>query len=151
VFQSDVPSIAGAMISPDGRWLAHDSSESGVREIYVQPFPNVDGGKWPISTAGGYDPRWGAEGRELFYMVGDSMMAVSVGGGSTFLPGRPEVLFTGDYGPNFGTPRYDFSPDGQRFLMRKSAIQTQGVSGSTELVFVHNWFEELNRLAPPSP
>ncbi len=77
-------------------------------------------------------------------------MVVSVEGDSTPRFGRPEVLFPGD--DRFGPPgRFDVSPDGQQFLMTKSADQTDQINEQTTLVVVENWFEELNRLAPPSP
>ncbi len=141
-----------AAISPDGQWLAYGSNESGREEIFVQPFPDVDGGKWQVSTAGGREPRWGPDGSELFYREGESMMLVAIETEPTFLPGRPSVLFAGDYSRQ-GRPSYDVSPDGQRFLMltspenQETAYENSGQD--TELVIVDNWFEELRRLAPP--
>jgi serine/threonine-protein kinase len=84
----------GAALSPDGRWLAYTSDESGRDEIYVRPFPNTAAGRWQVSTAGGFATRWAHSGRELFYEspTGD-FMAVPVAPGPTFNPGAPQRLF----------------------------------------------------------
>ena len=67
-----------AAISPDGRWLAYESDASGQPEVYVQPFPNVDDGRWQISSTGGRMPNWGPNGRKLFYWTGAGVMGVAV-------------------------------------------------------------------------
>ncbi|MDA2923602.1 winged helix-turn-helix domain-containing protein [Acidobacteria bacterium AH-259-L09] len=134
------------VISPDGRWIAYTSDESGRMEVYVRPFPNVEEGKWQISSDGGITPVWGPNGRELFYRNGEAMMVVSIETEPTFAPGSPEVLFTGRYFSGTGR-HYDISPDGQRFLMIKEQ-QTEETSARDELVIVLNWFEELKRLVP---
>jgi Tol biopolymer transport system component len=94
-------------LSPDDRWLAYVSNESGRDEIYVTRFPR--GGKWQISTEGGTEPMWSRDGRELFYRNGEQMIAVAISGGSELSPGRPTVLFEGPYdlkdGP--GATNYD--------------------------------------------
>jgi len=143
-------------ISPDGRWIAYMSNETGRFEVYVRPFPNVDdGGKWQISRSGGEQPRWNPQGGELFYRTSNGVMAASVEAGPNFLAGAPRQLFSGNYADfNSNYPSYDISPDGQRFLMLKDVEQTEQtsqVAGLTQLIVVENWFEELNRLAPPSP
>jgi WD40 repeat protein len=87
---------SGRTFSPDGRWLSYVSNESGIDEIYVQPFPGP-GGKWQASVGGGVDLRWGRDGRELFYLAPDGrLMAVSIqveGKGDAFNPGTPVALF----------------------------------------------------------
>jgi serine/threonine-protein kinase len=138
------------VISPDGRWLAYSSDESGRYEIYVRPFPNVDDGKWQVSTAGGWEPLWGPLGSELFYRLSTTLIVVPFEDEPTFSPGRPGELFTGPYVSN-GLVNYDVSANGQRFLMMKESGELQRISGQTVLTVVDNWFEELNRLAPPSP
>ena len=139
-----------AAVSPDGRWLAYQSDESGRYEIYVRPFPKVSTGRWQISTAGGTRPRWSRNGRELFYYVGaglrGTLMAVSVESGSSFRAGAPEMLFQGSYpNPNLGPGLYDISLDGQRFLMIKG---DEDLASPRNLTVVQHWTEELKRLVP---
>jgi eukaryotic-like serine/threonine-protein kinase len=132
--------------SPDGRWLAYISDESGRYEIYVQPYPGP-GGKWQISTEGGTEPAWNPNGRELFYRIGDKMMAVDIATQPSFAAGKPRMLFEGQYVPTPGTnSNYDVSPDGQRFLMLKPSEATG--AAPTQINVVLNWFEELKRRVP---
>ncbi|MBZ5699386.1 MAG: serine/threonine-protein kinase [Acidobacteriia bacterium] len=132
--------------SPDGRWLAYVSNESGRFEIYVQPYPGP-GGKWQVSTEGGTEPVWNPKGRELFYRSGDKMMAVDIATQPSFTVGKPRMLFQGPYLPTPGTLRnYDVSPNGQRFLMLKASEQEQ--SAPTQINVVLNWFEELKQKVP---
>jgi Tol biopolymer transport system component len=131
--------------SPDGRWLAYISNESGRYEVYVQPYPG--GGKWPISTEGGTEPVWNPNGRELFYRSGSKIMAVDISTQSGFTAGKPHTLFEGPYEPApLTAPNYDVSPDGQRFLMLKPAEQAQ--AAPTQINVVLNWFEELKQKVP---
>jgi Tol biopolymer transport system component/tRNA A-37 threonylcarbamoyl transferase component Bud32 len=133
-------------ISPDGHWLAYSSDESGRWEIYVRPFPG-SGGKWQISTDGGAAPLWAPNGKELFYVNGNQMMAVDVRTGPAFNAGTPKMLFEGSYDQRGGGngPNFDISPDGQRFLMIKTAGQP---SASGQINVVLNWFEELKAKVP---
>jgi len=140
------PATEGApRFSPDGRWLAYVSDESGRPEVYVQPYPGP-GGKWQISSDGGTEPAWNPTGRELFYRSGDKMMAVPVTLQPSFSAGRPAMLFEGTYlsstFPLTGVT-YDVTHDGQRFLM----VRDQPTS-ATQINVVVNWFEELKRLVP---
>ncbi len=137
---------SAAALSPDGRWLAYASDETGRTEVYVRPFPNVDDGKWQISTSGGQAPLWAHSGRELFFVdAGRNMMATPVIGGATFRAGAPSVLFRLDAGifltaNEFYTP-FDISPDDKRFIM---ARQVQGAqTEAARFILVENWFEEL--------
>jgi Tol biopolymer transport system component len=140
-FNESVPQF-----SPDGRWLAYISNESGSNEIYVQPYPGP-GGKRQISTDGGTEPVWNRNGRELFYRSGDKMMAVDIATQPGFAVGKPRMLFEGPYVLTFGTfPNYDVSPDGQRFLMLKPS-ETAGAA-PTQINVVLNWFEELKQKVP---
>jgi Tol biopolymer transport system component len=128
--------------SPDGRWLAYVSDESGRNDVYVQPFPGP-GPKWLVSTDGGIDPVWSRDGRELFYRKDDEMMVVSVAAKGEFAAGRPQRLFeirfdAGDDGPN-----YDVSRDGKWFVMPRAA---QGPTAG-ELHLVLNWFGEVTARA----
>ena len=132
------------MFSPDGRWLAYVSDESGRNEVYVQPYPGP-GGKWPISTEGGTEPVWSADGGELFYRLGDKMMVVEVQSEPAFTSEGPQLVFEVPYLTNqFGTSNYDISPDGQRFLMLKEDTAQE----QAQINVILNWFEELKRLVP---
>jgi Tol biopolymer transport system component len=136
---------AAPRFSPDGRWLAYTSNESGLYEIYVQPYPGP-GGKWQISTGGGTEPVWNPNGREVFFRNGDKMMAVDIATHSGFAAGNPRMLFEGPYQATSATsPNYDVSPDGQRFLMLKPIEQEHA---PTQINVVLNWFEELKQKVP---
>jgi Tol biopolymer transport system component len=137
--------------SPDGRWLAYCSNESGRAEVFVQPFPGP-GPKIQVSTEGGTDPLWRRTGGELYYRSGDKMMIVEVRTQPTFTAGRPKLLWEGHYShgmssscgaPGVTSFNYDVTPDGQRFLMVKDAHQD---IASTKIEVVLNWTEELKRL-----
>jgi Tol biopolymer transport system component len=120
--------------SPDGRWLAYQSDESGRAEIYVQPFPGP-GGKWQVSTAGGTEPHWRADGKELFYVTEDSrFMSVQVRAGDTFEVGAPVPLFQID-SYRAGMWSYDVSADGGRFLVL-TTVRSQVLPTTTVVV---NW------------
>ena len=135
-------------ISPDGRWMAYQSNQSGRTEVYVRPFPNVDDGLWQISTSGGTRPLWASDGRELFYRRGPALMTVPVQTEPGFTPGTPEVVFESDDYPSVGNGRdYDVSADGQRFLMLTPAGGAED-AGPPQIILVQNWFEELRRLVP---
>ena len=133
--------------SPDGNWLAYVSDELGPVNVYVSPYPKPDVKYLVSEEEGGGEPVWSPDGSELFYRSGNRMMAVSVETEPTFRAGRPEVLFERRYVTSRispGNPYYDISPDGQRFLMIKSAEGSQ----SLQINVVQNWFEELKRLVP---
>jgi serine/threonine-protein kinase len=132
-----------AALSPDGRWIAYGSAELGKEEVYVRPFPDVDAGRWLVSTNEGIHPKWGPDGRELFYWSRAGMMAVAVKTEPTFVPGTPEVLFdVGEYVNHLGRA-WDVAPDGERFLMIKPTATSE-----RKIVVVQNWFDELERLVP---
>jgi serine/threonine-protein kinase len=139
--------------SPDGKWIAYASGESGTWEVYVRPFPNT-GAKYRISTRGGREPIWSDDGKRIYYRSGldysrieaTQMMVVDVSTEPGFRAEVPRLLFEGQWNFGFGIRGYDMLPDGSRFLMVESelppAIQI------TRLNVVQNWFEELNRLVP---
>jgi eukaryotic-like serine/threonine-protein kinase len=139
-----------AEISPDGHWLAYQSNESGAEEVYVRPFPNVDAGRWQVSTGGGTRPLWARSGRELFYLDANNLLtAVSVQTTPAFSASNPARLFNTRYFSGFGGGgqtvagrTYDISPDGKRFLMIKDNIPA-GQAAPASIVVVLNWFEEL--------
>ena len=140
VFLSTPAYEGGAQISPDERFLAYASNESGLMEIYVQPYPDP-GAKVQISTDGGNQPRWSRDGKELFYRNGEKMMAVEVSTVSGFIAGVPKVLFERQYayGQGITMANYDVFPDGH-FVMVKNE--------PARLNVVLNWFEELKRKVP---
>ncbi len=138
---------AGGAFSPDGRWIAYDSNESGQREVYVQPFPGP-GGKWQVSTERGTQPVWARTGREIFFRSGDKMMAVDVETEPSFRLSKPKMLFEGRYeGATrwFGYANYDVTPDGQRFFM----IRNEEEPAPTRIRVVRNWAEQLKAKIPP--
>jgi len=133
--------------SPDGRWLAYASDESGRFEVYVRPFPGP-GGQWQVSAGGGTEPRWRRDGKELFYLDADNKLTAATvnGQGSAFEVGVVRPLF--EVRPrialylNHLAPNYDVAADGQRFLVNTVVEQT------TPIDVVVNWSEELKRLVP---
>lgn len=136
----------GLQFSPDGRWMAYASNESGQFQVYLRPFPGPDR-KWQVSTEGGTSPRWNRNGRELFYRSGDKMMVADVITSPDLILSQPRLLFEQPYayGSTITFPNYDVSPDGQRFVMVKRE------SNVVRLNVVLNWFDELQRLAAPRP
>ena len=141
----------GGVVSPDGRWLAYESNRSGAYEVYVQPFPAVEGGLWQISSAGGVQPLWARNGRELFYIAPDhALMAVSVEArGSLWSARAPTRLVDGRYfagGEGTTVRQYDVAPDGQRFLMMKEEATKTDLAPSINVI--QNWTEELKARVP---
>jgi eukaryotic-like serine/threonine-protein kinase len=137
-----------AEVSPDGRWLAYESNESGQLEVYVRPFPKIDAGRWQVSTGGGSQPVWAHNGRELFYRSGDAVMSVPVETSATFTFRNPVMLFKGDYAASLGGRNYDVSSDGKRFLMLKVGASAAAQAPPARFTVVENWTEELKRLVP---
>ena len=136
-----------AEVSPDGRWVAYESNESGSSQVYVRPFPKVDAGHWQVSTNGGTRPVWAHSGRELFYVYQGALWAVATQtAGAIFSAGNPTKLFdTGQYSFSINGRTYDVSADSQQFLMIKLASQSgQNANAvSPSLVVVEHWTEEL--------
>jgi serine/threonine-protein kinase len=133
-------------LSPDGRWLAYASTESGTMEIYVRPFPATGTAKWQVSTAGGIEPIWAGNGRELFYISGKSeMMAAEIQPGPTFSVGEQHRLFsTAEYAGGSGIPSYAVSPDDRRFLLLREGESIQ----QSELVLAERWAQKLSAGSP---
>ena len=139
-------------ISPDGRWLAYESNESGRPEVYVRPFPAVDDGRWTVSTGGGTEPRWAPNGRELFFtnrsggwMTPGVLMSAPVKAGSTFIAGQPTAVLKIPAG---ASAAYDVAPDG-RFLFHFQRSMREGEKAPRqEIIIVQNWFEELKARVP---
>jgi serine/threonine-protein kinase len=133
----------GARLSPDDRWMAYTSNESGRWEIYVKPFPGP-GQQRQISSGGGAEVVWARNGRELFFRNGSSLMAVPIQLTPDFSYGAPYVVFEGSFVPGQpGLPGYDVSLDGQRFLIAKPG---DAEAAQPPIHLVLNWFDEIRRL-----
>jgi serine/threonine-protein kinase len=134
------------MFSPDGRWIAYRSNESGNSEIYVRPFPRGRGGKWQISAGGGLYAIWSNNGRELFYETADYriMMVDYTANGDSFVPAKPrlwsekQILYT-------GTSNLALAPDGKRFAVFPMPEAAGPEKGSVHVTFLENFFDELRR------
>jgi eukaryotic-like serine/threonine-protein kinase len=132
-------------LSPDGRWLAYASNESGKSEIYVRPFPETASAKWQVSTAGGGEPAWSNTGRELFYFNGKSeMVSAEIPPGATFSVGRQRTLFSvAELARGGPVVSYSVGPDDKRFLMVREGETAQ----QSELIVAENWLEQLKASA----
>ena len=135
-------------LSPDGRWIAYQSDESGRFEVYVRPFPAVDDGRWRVSASGGVSPVWGPDGRELFYFNDGSVVRVPVTIRGSFHAGSPAPVFSVDLPSDRLGPIFDISPDGRRFLFVKATQAESGDARSFILHVVENWTDDLNRRFP---
>ena len=140
-------------ISPDGRWLAYEANESGRFEIYVRPFPEVNSGRWQVSTGGGTRPLWARSAQELVFVspTGELMRVGVAAGVSWGAATKPTLLLKKGYftNPVWWSRMYDIAPDGQRFLMIKEE-STEGPAAPASLIIVQHWFEELKRIVPPN-
>jgi eukaryotic-like serine/threonine-protein kinase len=142
VYLQTVSSEGYAQFSPDGKWIAYQSDETHRAEVYVEPFPRVDGKsrRWQISTEGGGLPRWRGDGKELYYIMGNGkMMAVTVTTGANFTAQAPRQLFQ-----TRALPRtwnlFDVTKDGRRFLVNTPLEW----ASSSPITVVANWTEGFN-------
>jgi serine/threonine-protein kinase len=143
--------VLNPAVSPDGRWLAYESNESGVPQIFVRPFQGLDSGRWQVSGGVfGTRPLWSPDGREIFYLdANDFLTSVPVERTEAALSfGRPEVVIGKAYVNARAGRTYDVSPDGKRFLMIKAVTEQQD-NAVGRVVMVQNWLDELRRVAPP--
>ena len=150
---ADINAPAGSpKFSPDGKWLAYCSNESGKPQVYVQAFPGP-GAKIQVSNDGGTDPVWKRSGGELYFRDGDKMMAITVSTAPTFSAGRPQMLWQGHYShgmsascgpPGATSSNYDVTADGKRFLMVKDEAPDTALS--KQIVVVLGWATELERM-----
>jgi serine/threonine-protein kinase len=130
--------------SPDGRWLAYTSDETGRDEVYVRSFTG-SAAKRQVSVEGGIEPIWNPRGGELFFRSGNRIMGVAIQTEPVLTLSRPRVIFEGSYkwaSSAFGSRNYDVAPDGQKFVVLAAPATP------ARLHVVLNWFEELKRLAP---
>jgi serine/threonine-protein kinase len=138
-------------LSPNGHWLAYRSTEGTKAQVFVRPFPNVNGGKWQVSTEGGGDPVWSHSGKELFYINGaNEMVAATIVEQPSFSAQAQTVLFRlpAAVRSNPSRPLFDVSRDDRRFIMiRSGGVDTAGTSHE-RLILVTNWSEELKAKVP---
>ena len=137
-----------AQFSPDGKWVAYTSSESGRYEVYISSFPDA-GGKRLVSVNGGGQPRWSDEGGELFYVQESTLMAVPVSTRPTLTIGKPQPLFSSS-DLRSAAYRYDIMPDGKQFVMAEAAVteaasdeEESGGEPQTSIRIVQNWYQEF--------
>lgn len=133
---------ANLVFSPDARWVAYESNESGSLQVYVRPFPDVNKARWSISSDGGNSPVWARDGRELYYRGPRGLMAVRITTNPAFVAEAARRLFAAHYlgSPTGGVPGYDVSRDG-RFLM----VEPTDTDPHNRINVVLNWAEELGR------
>jgi Tol biopolymer transport system component len=133
-----------ARFSPDTRFVAYTSDETGRPEVYVRPFPDAASGKWMVSKSGGNQPQWRGDGKELFYISGDSkMMSVEVSASPAFQSLAPKELFLAPIfaPPNTNTTRYSVTADGKRFVI----VCTDGSQAPTSITVILNWQAGLRK------
>ena len=140
----------GAAVSPDGRWVAYSSTDTGRSEIYVRPFPAVDGGRWQLSTEGGQEPRWTKDGRTLLYISGGGpvprmLWSVSIEGGATFGADAPKLAAKL---PSFSSTAYDVAPDGRVLFHLPVTNNVATLERFSQIVVVQHWFDELRARVP---
>jgi hypothetical protein len=146
----------GGELSPDGKWLAYHSYESGEPQVYVRPYPNVGGGRWQVSNRGGSRAAWSRNGRELFYLNLEGMLmsaAVQIAADGEFSTALPvQILKTayvlGRTTLGLDVRAYDVAPDGQRFLMLKEDQRSADADVPPRMVVMLNWGEQLKARLP---
>jgi Tol biopolymer transport system component len=143
-----MPNISGdcGLLSPNDKWLAYVTTESGRAKFYVTNYPGLSE-KIAVSTDGGQRPQWSRDGRELFYRHGDALMAVPVETGATFHAGKPHRLFSGAFRGESQESAFDVAPDGRRFVM----IKSDQAAGLRQLNVVQNWLDELKQKVTQNP
>ena len=131
-------------VSPDGRWLAYTSNESGANEVYVRPFPVTTGARWQVSNGGGAQPRWSRDGRELLFLsAGTALVAAQVRSGATFEVTELRTLFDASgFTLDAFHQSFDVLPDGRGFVFLRERRSGQG-SSAPAIVYVENWFADL--------
>jgi serine/threonine-protein kinase len=143
ILATSLNDVQNSALSPDGKWLAYYSSETGRPNVYVQSFPS-GGSRAQVSPAGGTEPHWAPDGRALYYQQADGMMMVPIDAGPAFSPGKPQMLFGGVSVTSTDSGQtYDVAPKGDRFLMLRSVREG---GPAPEVRVIVNWFDELRRL-----
>jgi Tol biopolymer transport system component len=141
-------------LSPDGRWLVYQCTQSGRQEVYVRPFPNVGSERVIVSNGGGAQPHWSHSGDEIFYVDADGwMVAARVRAEPRFEVVSRQRLFSGEgyRSMTLATTRrwYSVAPDGQRFMMIRSVLERDPGLDAGELILIRNWFHEIERTTSP--
>ena len=144
------------ILSPDEKWIAYSSDETGRYEVWVRSYPNINNYKKQFSTDGGYNPLWSPDGQNLYYRNGNAVMEVVFEAESTLMSNKPkelfpDIYFAKDYPNMTDWFPWDIHPDGKRFLMQKPSAVTGGESSGEDtateeprkIIVVTNWFEEL--------
>jgi serine/threonine-protein kinase len=137
--------------SPDGRWMAYTSDESGSFEVYVRPFPETTaGGKWQISSGGGQVPVWSRNGKRLFFETLDNRIAVAAYAvkGETFLASKPLIWSDKQIYAPTSDGNFDIAPDGGKIVAMMPQQATGEPNGSVHVTFLVNFFDELRRRVP---
>ena len=141
LFKDIASQVSDAEISPDGRWIAYESNESGRYEVNVRSYPAVDSGRWQVSSDGGMHPLWSRDGGELFFIAADGMMmSARIEPGLTFSHARPIPLFPASQYPVQRRAQLRRLPRWKRFLMVKNALSATTLP---TMVIVTRWFDEL--------
>jgi hypothetical protein len=135
-----------AEFSPDGRWIAYTSYDTGRPEVYVLPF-HGPGGRWQISAGGGRFPVWGRNSRELFYIAADRLMVASYSARESFIPEKPPIWVASFVNPGDYYRRFDVTPDSRRIIQLRPSIDAPEKS-VREATFLLNFFDEVRRRAP---
>ncbi len=128
-------------LSPDGNWLAYTSDRSGINEIYVSPFPNINESVWQLSVDGGRYPQWNPNGQELFYRGPSDLMTVDIKTAPNFEAGRAKKLFSHQSFVFYGLRNFDVDPTGERFLMVRKPSEDD--FPNNRIVIVQNWLNDL--------
>ena len=136
--------VRGAQFSPDGRWVAYASNESGSMEVYVSPFPGM-ASRWQVSSGGGQEPRWRKDGKELFYLSPDGkLMAASVATGASFEASSPVALFQTHRRQSMSSQdlfSYAVGNDGKKFLIATKVDE----NNNAPLSILLNWASEMEK------
>jgi len=129
-----------ASLSPDGKWIAYSSNESGTYQVYIQPFPQ-GGGRWSVSTDEGFGAHWAPDGKTLYYYSPGRLMSVSIQTAPSLIVGKPQVVFSGYQQKSVDSGlMYDISPDGQSFIVTQSQDDDENLR---RIHLILNWFDEI--------
>ena len=145
----DGTSHSDPAVSPDGRWLAYESNQTGESEVWVRPFPDVQDDRQRMSVGGGSDPVWSWEGSELFFRSDQTMLSVAVTDGPPSAWGRPVPLFEAD--EHFFTPphrAFDVGPDDRFLMIREDVATATAFAEQDRIILVQDWFQELTERVP---